>query len=339
MECLSFDPLSKTLTLKKTSIPIPKPDEVRIKVAYSGICGTDLHILEGAFTCKDDGPFVLGHEFCGTVDEIGSAVTNFKIGQRVTIDPNDGCHKCTDCHIGNYHFCRVGGLRNTIGIYRNGGWATHVLVPESQIHLIPDKVQMHQAALTEPLSCLAHGLKRIGTIHVGNQVLIIGAGIIGLFWSCLLHLRGLRNTVTISEPQEKRRKIASKLGLNYKLKEPNQLANDQFDLVVDCSGSGPAMETAMQLLKPGGCLCMFGVANPKTKMSIEPYQIFKKELSIVGVNINPHTFPRSLSLLEAMADQYLDFDKLGIKVYTLSQYREALETLKKGDISKAIFKL
>ncbi|KAF7405225.1 hypothetical protein HZH66_004131 [Vespula vulgaris] len=304
MECLSFDPLSKTLTLKKTSIPIPKPDEVRIKVAYSGICGTDLHILEGAFTCKDDGPFVLGHEFCGTVDEIGSAVTNFKIGQRVTVDPNSGCHKCTDCHIGNYHFCRVGGLRNTIGIYRNGGWATHVLVPESQIHLIPDKVQMHQAALTEPLSCLAHGLKRIGTIHVGYQVLIIGA--------------------------EKRRKIASKLGLNYKLKEPNQLANDQFDLVVDCSGSGPAMETAMQLLKPGGCLCMFGVANPKTKMSIEPYQIFKKELSIVGVNINPHTFPRSLSLLEAMADQYLDFDKLGIKVYTLSQYREALETLKKA---------
>lgn len=81
-----------------------------------------------------------------------------------------------------------------------------------KIHLIPDKVQMHQAALTEPLSCLAHGLKRIGTIHVGYQVLIIGAGIIGLFWSCLLHLHGLRNTVTISEPQEKRRKIASKLG-------------------------------------------------------------------------------------------------------------------------------
>lgn len=338
MEYLSFDASSKTLTLKKSSIPKPGPNEVRIKIAYSGICGTDLHILEGAFPCKQDGPFVLGHEFSGTVDEIGNAVTNFKVGQKVAVDPNSGCNNCCDCHLGNYHFCHVGGLRNTIGIYRNGGWATHALVPESQVHLVADEVPMHQAALAEPLSCLAHGLKIIGKIDVGYNVLILGAGIIGLLWSCLLHLHGLRKTVTISEPQEKRRKMVSNLDLNYKIKEPSQLGNEEYDLIVDCSGSGPAMESAIRLVKPGGTLCIFGAANPKAKMTIEPYQIFKKELRIVGVNINPHTFPRALCLLQAMSDRYLDYDKLGIKVYTLSQYKEALEALKRGDVSKAVFK-
>lgn len=339
MECLCFDLSSKTLTLKKVPIPKPTSDEIRIKVAYAGICGTDLHILEGAFPCKQDGHLVLGHEFAGTVDAIGSDVTNFKVGQKVAVDPNSGCHKCRDCHLGDYHFCKTGGLRNTIGIFRDGGWATHVLVPESQVHLVPDEVQMDQAALAEPLSCLAHGLKKIGEIHVGYKVLVIGAGIIGLLWSCLLHLRGLRNTVTISEPQEKRRKMASNLGLNYKVKDPSQIGNEEYDLIVDCSGSGPAMESAVRLLKPGGCLCMFGAANPKAKMIIEPYQFFKKELRIVGVNINPHTFPRSLCLLQAMASQYLNYEKLGVKVFTLSQYKEALEALKKGDVSKAVFKL
>lgn len=88
---------------------------------------------QGSFPCRKDGPVTLGHEFVGTIDELGSKVTIFKVGQRVAVDPNSGCDKCDHCHNGNYHYCELGGINTTIGIYRNGGWATHALVPETQV--------------------------------------------------------------------------------------------------------------------------------------------------------------------------------------------------------------
>ncbi|KMQ87065.1 sorbitol dehydrogenase [Lasius niger] len=197
---------------------------------------------------------------------------------------------------------------------------------------------MQQAVLSEPLSCLAHGWDRLNPVNVGNKVLVIGAGIIGLLWACLLHLHGLRKTVTISEPQEKRRELAAHFGLDYQVENPTEI-KEEFDIAVDCSGSAPAMEAAISLLGHGGRLCIFGVANPKTKLAIEPFQIYKKELTIVGVNINPYTFLKGLALLQSMSEKYLDYNKLGIKVFSLSQYKEALDALKKGDISKAVFKL
>nr|XP_003708243.1 PREDICTED: D-arabinitol dehydrogenase 1-like isoform X1 [Megachile rotundata]XP_012152433.1 PREDICTED: D-arabinitol dehydrogenase 1-like isoform X2 [Megachile rotundata] len=338
MESLSFDVTKKTLALTRAELPVPAANEVRIRVAYSGICGTDLHILDGSFPCKRSGLLTLGHEFSGTVDAVGSSVKSLKVGQKVVVDPNSGCNTCDYCHGGNYHFCDAGGINNTVGIYRDGGWSTHAVVPENQVHVLPDGIQMHQAALTEPLSCLAHGWDKINPVHVGLNVLVIGAGIIGLLWSCLLHLHGLRKTVTVSEPQEKRRNMVTKLDLDYEVKNPKEV-KEGFDLVVDCSGSGPAMEAAVPLLRRGGRLCVFGVASPNAKLTIEPFQVYMKELNIIGVNINPFTFPKGLALLKAMGDRYLNYEKLGIKVYLLSQYREALEALKRGDISKAVFKL
>ncbi|KAL0116656.1 hypothetical protein PUN28_009943 [Cardiocondyla obscurior] len=338
MEYLSFDSSTKSLTLKKeSSLPKPAANEVRVKVAYSGICGTDLHILEGSFPCKKDGPVIPGHEFVGTIDELGSEVTIFKVGQRVAIDPNAGCNKCDHCHNANYHFCVGGGINNCIGIFRNGGWATHAIVPESQVYSIPDEIDMREAALTEPLSCMAHGWDIVNPVHVGSRVLVMGAGIIGLLWSSLLHLHGLRKTVTISELHEKRKNLASNLGLGYKVKSPTEL-KEEFDLAIDCSGSAPAMEMAMSLLGCGGRLCIFGVANPSAKLTIEPFQIYKKEQSIFGVCINPHSFSKGIALVQSLSEGYLDYNKLGIKVFALSQYKTALEALKKGEISKAIFK-
>ncbi|XP_029177633.1 uncharacterized protein LOC114945542 [Nylanderia fulva] len=339
MEYLSFDASTKSLTLKKRGIlPKPASNEVRIKVAYSGICGTDLHILEGSFPCKENGPVTLGHEFVGTIDELGSEVTIFKVGQRVAVDPNSGCNKCDHCHSANYHFCACGGTNNGIGIFRDGGWATHAIIPESQVYSLSDDLEMHQAVLSEPLSCLAHGWDKLTNVNVGDKVLVIGAGIIGLLWASQLHLHGLRKTVTISEPQKGRREIAAQLGLDYQIASPADI-KDEFNLAVDCSGSAPAMEAAVSLLGHGGRLCVFGVANPKAKLAIEPYQIYKKELTILGVNVNPYSFLKGLALVQSMSEKYLDYKKLGIKVFSLSQYNEALDALKKGDISKAVFKI
>lgn len=338
MEYLSFDPSTKNLSLEHGEIPKPGPDEILVRVHYSGICGTDLHILDGSFPAKSDGNLTLGHEFSGVIEDVGSIVKGFKIGQSVAIDPNSGCNKCDFCHTGKYHFCDNGGINNTIGIFRNGGWSTHAVVPESQVYLLPSGVEMPQAALAEPLSCLAHGWDIINPVTVGTNILVIGSGIIGLLWACLLHLHGSRKTVTISEPIEARREAVKKLDLDYEINSPGQLKDKKFDLAIDCSGSGPAMEAAVPLLKRGGRLCVFGVANPKATLTISPFDIYMKELTILGVNINPFTFPKGLALVRAMSKQYLIFDNLGIKVYKLSEYKDAFDALKKGVISKAIFK-
>lgn len=92
----------------------------------------DGHFFKGSFPAKD-GPLTLGHEFAGIIEDQGSSVKGFKIGQSVAIDPNSGCNKCDFCHTGKYHFCNNGGINNTIGIFRDGGWSTHAVVPESQV--------------------------------------------------------------------------------------------------------------------------------------------------------------------------------------------------------------
>lgn len=150
MEFLSMDPATRELTLNTCAIPKPKENDVLIRVVYSGICGTDLHILDvknfflwitkindwylkGSFPAKTDSPLILGHEFVGTVQAVGSEVKTFKIGDKVAVNPNNGCNKCNFCHRGTYHYCKEGGLNSTIGIFRNGGWATHASVHESQV--------------------------------------------------------------------------------------------------------------------------------------------------------------------------------------------------------------
>jgi len=128
-----------------------------------------------------------------------------------------------------------------------------------------------------------------------------------------------------------------KIDLDYDAKNPGDVT-DNYDLIVDCSGSGPAMEHAAKLLEHGGCLCIFGVANPNTTLTLSPYEIFRKELKIVGVNINLFMFPKALQLVHAMANRYLHFDNLGIRVYKLADFTEALQALRNGEISKAVFR-
>ncbi|KAL3270585.1 hypothetical protein HHI36_021122 [Cryptolaemus montrouzieri] len=346
MEALQFSLANKSL--KYTKIPVPRirdPKNVLVRVSYAGICGTDLHIIQGHFPCNPDQPLILGHEFSGTITEVGAEVTDFEIGDKVSVDPNIGCKKCTFCHEGNPHFCKNKGTNTTIGIFRDGGWAEYVTCPETQVHKLPESITLEQAALCEPLSCLAHGWDLAGPIKVGKNILITGAGIIGIFWACALHLHGHRR-VTVSEPKQSRLNSLKKLDLGFDLITPDELKERQerdpeylFDFVIECSGFPPAIEHGISLLNQGGKLVIFGVAPPHANISISPFDIYAKELKIIGVNINPYTYPNSIGMVEAMGDRYLNYDNLGIRVYSLREYKEAIEALKKGTIAKAIFKL
>lgn len=345
MDAIQFDSKAKTLQLVKLDMP-PPPDkhEVIVKVHYAGICGTDLHIIDGQFPCRAS-PVTLGHEFSGIATDVGTGVTHISRGDRVVVDPNNGCSVCNVCTSGRYNQCQTSAINNTVGIFRDGGWAQYCIVPKEQVYRLPQGITFQQGALCEPLSCISHGWDRLQPLAMGSRILVQGAGIIGALWASTLHHLGHRNVI-ISEPSEARRNIVKQMDLGYQVVAPDELTAARardfswgVDVIVDCSGSAIAMETALPLLRPGGKLLVFGVAAPQARMSVSPYEVYKKELTILGVMVNPFSFCKSLGFLEGMGDRYLNYDLLGVKVFTLNQYQEAIQELKKGTISKAVFQI
>ncbi|KAF7280568.1 hypothetical protein GWI33_005767 [Rhynchophorus ferrugineus] len=344
MEALRFT--GKTKKLEYVQIPIPKvsqPNQVLVKVAFSGVCGTDLHIISGDFPCLDE-TFTLGHEFSGTVYEVGSAVHNVKKGDKVVVDPNDGCRCCDFCHSGKPHFCKIGGKTN-LGVHNNGGWSTYALVPDHLVQKLPESITLQQGSLAEPISCLSHGWDMLSPVPVGSRILVIGAGIIGSLWVCLLHLQGHRK-VTVSEPNVNRLSFLKKLETGYDLVTPTQLGekstadpNYHFDVVIDCSGFCPAIEQGLSLLDKGGKLCCFGIPPPGAKISVAPFDLYDREITIFAVKVNPYSFVKSIGFLEALGQKYLDYEKLGIQVFDLKDYQKALSALKAGQVAKAVFRL
>lgn len=345
MEAVEFSFKEKTLSLVTRPVPqIEDPNQLLIKVAYAGVCGTDLHITEAAFPCAKDGPFILGHEMSGVVREVGTGVTSIRPGDNVVVDPNVGCGECQFCHSGEKHYCNRGGITSYIGIYKDGAWAQYIVVLKEQVHVLPENISLEQGVLAEPISCLAHSWDRISPITVGQKILVLGAGIIGNLWASILHLQGHRR-VTVSEPIVERLKLQENLETGFDGITPDELREKQendtnylFDVIIDCSGHAPAIEHAFSLLNKGGKLCLFGCAAPHSKISISPLQLAMKEIQIIGLFLNMFSFPKTLGLMESMCERYLSYEKLGIKTFALKDYEDALDELRKGSISKAVFK-
>ncbi|CAH1795547.1 unnamed protein product [Owenia fusiformis] len=218
----------KLITIEKPQIS--KPDQLLIKVAYSGVCGTDLHVMKQEFPAAEK--VVMGHEFTGTVENIGGEVTGFKIGDNVAVDPNSSCMKCAFCLKGQPNYCPTGGGRSGIGMFRNGGWAEYCVVPQAQVFSVPAELSLATGALCEPMSCLQRGWDMIQPLLDDAKILITGAGMIGLLWSSLLHHKGYRN-ITISEPTDGRRKLAENLGLGLKVLTPDALAAEYKEVDSD----------------------------------------------------------------------------------------------------------
>ncbi|XP_046975920.1 D-altritol 5-dehydrogenase-like [Vanessa cardui] len=341
MKAVVFD--GKALTLKYDE-NYPKPGivndtDVIVKVEYAGVCGTDLHIIQGEFPASKERPLPLGHEFSGVVHEVGKGST-FKVGQKVVVDPNRACNLCNFCRDGNYQYCLTAGINSTIGIWRDGGWAQYVKCPQDQVYALPDGITTEQAGLCEPYSCVSHGFDRASPITIGKKILIVGAGIIGNLWITTLHVQGHRD-VTVSEMNKSRLDIVKGLGTGYRLVTPDVLASEKqlYDVIVDCTGVGKVMEISFKYLNCGGKYVLFGCCPPTHQASVNPYEIYDKELTLIGVKINPFSFPKAIGLLKSMGDRYLNYEKLGVKTYPLSGYKNALEDLKTGNISKAVFKI
>ena len=185
--------------------PMPRPGDLLVRVEACGVCGTDRHILRGEFPSNP--PVTLGHEFSGIVEAIGEGVEGFRLGDRITGDPNISCGRCSHCQNGRVNLCQN---LSAIGIHRDGGFADYVIVPQKQAFLLPAALDPLHGAFCEPLACCLHGIDTAG-IRAGSSVVVLGGGVIGLLVVQLARLAGA-TTVILSTRQPSKRELAERLG-------------------------------------------------------------------------------------------------------------------------------
>lgn len=279
----------------------PDHDEVMIQVKACGVCGTDVHIYEGAEGAAKTPPrTILGHEFSGVVCEVGRDVTGIKVGERVCIDPNDMCGKCYYCRNGKAHFCE-----NMIGIGTtvNGGFAEYCTMREKQVYKIPEHLSYSEAAMAEPLACCLHGMDLAG-VKTGQAVLIVGGGTIGLIMLQLAKISGTA-VVILAEPIAAKRETAKKLGADIVfdplMEDIDEILSKNsiktIDTGIECVGNINTMRYTIDHTGKGGVSMLFGLTSPDAKMELLPFDIFKNEITVKASFINPYTHARSVSLL------------------------------------------
>ena len=278
--------------------------EVLVKNMACGICGTDVHIYEGGKGSADvTPPVVLGHEYSGIVVEVGSAVTTVAAGDHVALDPNMYCGLCTPCRMGKKQNCEN---LFALGVNVDGGMAEYSVCPDTQCFKVKDDVDFDVAAMVEPLACALHGVDK-AQIESGQKVLVIGGGTIGLMMVQLAKLRGAA-LVVLSEPIEMRRKIGLGVGADYAINPLEENLHDRFleiagqegaDVVIECVGKPFAAEQAIAMAGRGATILLFSVPPVGATVPLPLFDVFQKELKIVGSMINPDTHQRAVNLINS----------------------------------------
>lgn len=322
--------------LNVTNLPLRplQPGEALVRVRSCGICGTDVHIVEG--TSRSSPPVVLGHEYAGVIEDVPQGENSVKAGQAVAVDPNISCGTCFYCRRGLVHLCEK--LR-ALGVDIDGGMAEFSIVPIRQLYRIPETLSPEAGAFIEPVSCAVHGIDKAG-IRAGDAVVIVGGGTIGLIMLQLARLCGAA-TVIVAEPLEGKRRIALELGVDDAIdpagRDLKAAVLDRCgagaDVVIECAGRPETVRTAVSLARRGGTVELFGVCPKDSTVQIEPHEIYFRELTIVGSYINPNTFSRAAALLESGK---VRIDRFQIDRYPIEGVLAALDRQREGRTIKCI---
>lgn len=299
--------------------------EVLVKVHACGVCGTDVHIYEGAEgSATVTPPVILGHEFSGEIVEIAAGVKDARSGDRVCIDPNISCGICHYCRNGKIHLCQ---RLQAVGVTRHGGFAEFCIVPEKQGYKLPTNVSYKQGAMSEPIACCLHGLD-LCQIQSGDTVLIIGAGTIGLIMLQLVKNAGAAKII-VSEPVESKRTLALSMGADVAVDPAKEslrariLDNtvDGVNVAIECVGLEQTVEDALVSACRGGTVMLFGLTHPDCQVPLKPLDVFKRELTIRSSFINPNTQERAVRLLAAGK---ISVDKLISETVPIEKIEEVL---------------
>jgi L-iditol 2-dehydrogenase len=316
--------------------PEPTSGTVRIKVAFAGLCGTDIEAYKGnapkgwVITY----PFRMGHELSGVVDKVGADVTDLKVGDRVVPDGRLPCGVCSMCRSGHVNACSNGG-------YTSGGFMQYSVYPRKCLVKVPDGMPMDHAALAEPLSCCLYGDKKLD-VAVGDFAVVIGEGAIGIMHAKLLQLRGAK--VAIVGLMKDRLEIAKNMGVDYTINAGEEDAVAKVmelsgglgaNQIVLAAGAAPVFGQALEMAARYGQILYFA-ANMRDSISIESDHIHYKELSIIGsYDSTTVYFEQALKIL---ADGMIDGDALISHKFALEDIADAFLTAAKREGLKIMVK-
>jgi (R,R)-butanediol dehydrogenase / meso-butanediol dehydrogenase / diacetyl reductase len=325
---------NRTFTVEDRAGDPPGPDQVRIKVAYTGICGTDLHILHGAMDHRVAPSTAIGHEMSGRIVELGSAVTEWQLGDPVTVMPLDWCGKCPACRAGNSHICQN---LNFVGIDSPGSMCESWTVPASLLVRLPADLPLDRAALVEPTAVAVHDVRRSGLV-AGEKAVVVGGGPVGLLIACVA--TGVGAEVVVVELDATRRQVATQLGLRVLdpaatdvaafVQEWTETAGAQ--VVFEVSGSAPGVTMAVDLLAVRGRLVVVGIHPVPREVSL--HRVFWRELSLIGARVYQRTdFEEAVRLVHS---GQVPADLLISRVVPIEQVADAFTALETGGVVKVL---
>lgn len=320
------------ISVEEVPVPVPKPDEVLIKVSHAGICGSDLNIYAGAHP-RAAAPLILGHEFSGTIVQ-GNG--HFKEGQHVTVYPLISCGECHTCKTGHRYVCEHLGL---YGIDAPGGMAEYVTVPTDVVIPIPDDLSFKTAAFIEPVAVTVHAVKR-AKAKAEDTAVIFGAGTIGLNVAAVLRLLGLKK-IMIAETNPFRLQMARDLGfiaIDSKNEDVIQVIKDHtngvgVDLVFDCAAHPSVAAILTQAVRVKGTIEIVGSYKRPAEFALLDIEF--KELDIVGTRVyEKEDFEKAAELINSD----FPFDNLITHVYPVEQAQQGFDILTGGgDAIKVMF--
>lgn len=323
--------------------PKMKPEQIKVKIAYCGICGSELHAFQSEYQTgiatfrgpqrPPEGPRIMGHEASGTIVEVGANTkAGYKVGQRVAMDFRCYCGSCYYCRNKMPHFCE----RVTPA---SGAYAEYAVYNEDAIYALPDNVTLEQGALLEPVSVAVHTID-IAAPKPGSTMAILGGGPIGMLILEVARRAGA-SKILVSEPVESRRKIAEKLGATVTVDPTKTKLEDitaemtegrGFDTVIDASGKIAVAKQAVNLADNCGTIVWAAMYPGGAELPVIPSYMYARELTIKSVFVSPYCFSRALNMLPTM-----DLEPL-ISVKPIEKITEGFQELLKGQGMKVLIK-
>jgi len=285
--------------IERAPVRQPEGRDILIQVAACGICATDLHLVDGSIPLYSP-PRILGHEMSGIVVAVGPDVRTLSVGANVAIDPNVPCGACFFCREAQPYMCPT----RTPAI---GGFAEYHCVPEQTAYSLPEGVPVEYGAIAEPLSCCVHAFD-MASPRPGSTIAVIGAGTIGLLLTQLARRSGAA-LVAVSEPDAARRALAERLGADLTIDPLSEDPRDALlratggigvDYAFEAVGSSHTATMAISLPRRGGTVVLVGVAPGDAEITLRPYDLFERELTIRASFVRAYEFRRAVALLSRL---------------------------------------
>ncbi|MGK7376362.1 2,3-butanediol dehydrogenase [Planococcus sp. 1R117A] len=326
----------KDVRIEEFEVAEVTPGKVKVKVAWTGICGSDLHAYHhGLGVAYEEHPIsqrkvplVLGHEFAGTVEEVGEGVSHVAVGDKVAIEPVLYCGQCEFCRKGDYNLCEVSNV-GFLGLSSDGGFAEYAVADAKYFHKLPDNVSLEEGALVEPTAVAFHAVKKSG-LKFGDSAAVFGAGPIGLLLLLCAQAAGAAETFVIDISQERLEK-AKELGATYTINPKDEDAAEKImaitgkgvEVAFEAAGAQPTFTAALASLKKKGTLLV--VAGFSQNITIDPNSLLFKEAKIEFTLAYANDFP---PVIKAISEGKLDVKKVITKQIKLDNLvEEGLELL------------